>query len=43
MTWVDNLASISVILAFGIWAYSKVKQQSIMETINEIKEIFTNG
>lgn len=40
MTTAETLLSVGVIIAFGIWAYSKVKQQSLNDTIKEMKDIF---
>ena len=34
------ILQIVVILGFGLYAYSKIKRQSIKETIDEIKDLF---
>lgn len=39
MTFLDTFVQLSVIFGFGIWAYSKIKKQSIMETFAEIKDL----
>lgn len=41
MTALDTLIQILVVIGFGLWAYSKVKRQSIKDTIGEIKEIIS--
>ena len=37
----ELVIQILVIAGFGIWAYSKVKGISLMETIEEIKEFIS--
>lgn len=39
MTWVDSLTIFAVLTFICIWAWSKMQQQKILDTVLEIKEI----
>lgn len=43
MTLQETVIQILVIVGVGIFFYSKLKGQTIKETIREIKELFTSG
>jgi len=39
MTTLSTIVQILVIIGFGLWAYSKVKRQSMRDTFEEIKDL----
>jgi len=41
MEFIELFVQFAVIISFGIWAYSKVKRQTIKDTIDEIKELIS--
>jgi len=42
MDLIQIFIQVVIIILFIIWIYSKIKGQSIIDTFNEIKEIFYN-
>lgn len=41
MAILDTIVQVLVITGFGIWAYSKVKRQSVKDTFDEIKNLIS--
>ena len=40
MTVTDLVVTVSVLFMFGVIVYSRIKNQTLKETIDEVKEIF---
>lgn len=40
MTTIDVIVQVLVFGGFAFWAYSKVKRQSLMDTYEDIKDLF---
>ena len=42
MNW-DGLISMAILIILGLFLWSKIKKQEVIETIQEIKEHLENG